>query len=274
MNETIAQKTISRVVIYAVLVNLIAWAGSLLGGDPAQPGPGFLVWGTAPFLSALLLRVLTRDWSDFGLKPRISKNAKWYLVSLLSYPLVIAITLLVGWLTSSSAISGFSWGAFLTALLPALVIYFFFAIFEEVGWRGYLTPKLYSLEMNAFAANALVAVVWASWHLPFIRQLSSYSAEGLLSYLPRLYLGAFAFSLVYGEIRTLTGSVWPAVLLHWVGNAIANPLVAGFLILTAGREYLGSVGVDGLVMIILFGLLGVGIYRWRLRRTHGLGSPD
>jgi hypothetical protein len=55
--------------------------------------------------------------------------------------------------------------------------------------------------------------------------------------------------------------------MHWVGNAIANPLVAGFVFFSAGKEYLGSVGVDGLFMIAFFGLLGVAINRWRLRET-------
>jgi membrane protease YdiL (CAAX protease family) len=158
-------------------------------------------------------------------------------------------------------------GSFIQAALPAMVIFFFFALFEEVGWRGYLAPKMYSLGINVYVAHALVAVVWASWHLPYIRELSPYTTEGLATYIPRLYLGAFAFSIVYGEIRILTATFWPAVLMHWVGNSIANPLVAGFVSFSEGREFLGSVGVDGLLMIAFFGLLGVAINRWRSREN-------
>ena len=49
--------------------------------------------------------------------------------------------------------------AFLQAFLPALVLYFVFAAFEEFGWRGYLAPKMYSLGWNVFLAHALVAVI-------------------------------------------------------------------------------------------------------------------
>jgi len=108
-------------------------------------------------------------------------------------------------------------------------------------------------------------VVWASWHLPYIVELSSYTAEGMETFLPRFYLGAFAFSLVYGEIRIRTGSFWPAVLMHWAGNAIANPLIAGFVALSVGKEYLGSIGVDGVLMIALFGFWGVMLIRQRQR---------
>jgi len=273
MNDSERKKTIRYIVIFTVLVNVVAWIGSLLGGDPTSPGLGFLIWGTAPILVSLLMRTVTRDWSDLGARPAIRKNVRWYLVSLLAYPVAIALALLIGSLISASSISQFSMGSFIQAALPAMVIFFFFALFEEVGWRGYLAPKMYSLGINVYVAHALVAVVWASWHLPFIRELSTYTTEGLATYIPRLFLGAFAFSIVYGEIRMITATFWPAVLMHWVGNSIANPLVVGFVSFSAGKEYLGSVGVDGLFMIAFFGLLGVAINRWRSRETTEIKSP-
>jgi membrane protease YdiL (CAAX protease family) len=265
MNNSRRRKTIRNIIIFSILVNVLAWAGPMLGGDPTSPSLGFLIWGAAPMLVSLLMRIVTSDWSDLGARPAIIKNLRWYLVSLLAYPIAIMLTLLIGSLISASSISGFSMSSYIQATLPAMVIFFFFALFEEVGWRGYLAPKMYSIGINVYLAHALVAVVWASWHLPYIRELSFYTTEGLDTYIPRLYLGAFAFSIVYGEIRILTGTFWPAVLMHWVGNSIANPLVAGFISFAAGREYLGSVGVDGLFMIAFFGLLGVAINRWRLR---------
>lgn len=274
MNNSRRSKTIRNILIFSILVNVVAWIGPLLGGDPASPGLGFLVWGTAPMLVSLLMRIVTRDWSDLGARPAIIKNLRWYLVSLLAYPVAIILTLLLGSLVSATSFSGFSMSSYIQATLPAMVIFFFFALFEEVGWRGYLAPKMYSLGINPFLAHALVAVVWASWHLPYIHELSLYTTEGLVSYIPRLYIGAFAFSIVYGEIRILTATFWPAVLMHWVGNSIANPLVAGFVSFSAGREYLGSVGVDGVIMIAIFGMLGVALNRWRSRETITEKQPN
>jgi membrane protease YdiL (CAAX protease family) len=266
MNDSERKRTIREIVVFSVLVNVVAWIGPLLGGDPTSPGLGFLIWGTAPILVSLLMRAVTRDWSDLGARPGIRKNLRWYLVSLLAYPVAIALALVIGSLISASSVSEFSVGPYIQAALPAMLIFFFFALFEEVGWRGYLAPKMYSLGINAYLAHALVAVVWASWHLPYIRELSTYTTEGPATYIPRLYLGAFAFSIVYGEIRILTSTFWPAVLMHWVGNSIANPLVLGFVSFSVGKEYLGSIGVDGLFMIAFFGLLGVAINRWRSRQ--------
>jgi len=265
MNAPGRKKTIRYLVIFAVLVNAVAWIGRILGGDPATPGIGFLLWGAAPILVSVLMRAVTRDWSDFGARPGVKFSAPWYFVSLLAYPLAIALVLAIGSFLSVSAVTGFTAASFVKAMLPALVIYFFFAVFEEVGWRGYLAPKMYSLGINIYLANALVALVWASWHLPYIVELSSYTKEGLESFLPRFFLGTFAFSLVYGEIRIRTGSFWPAVLMHWMGNSVANPLVAGFVTLSIGKEYLGSIGVDGVLMIALFGFWGVMLIRQRHR---------
>lgn len=273
MNDSERKKTILFIIIFSVLVNIVAWIGPLLGGDPSTPGLGFLIWGTAPILISLLMRAVTRDWSDLGMRPAIRRNIRWYLVSGLAYPVAFALALLIGSLVSASSVTEFSIGSYIQAALPAIVIFFFFALFEEVGWRGYLAPKMYSLGINVYLAHALVAVVWASWHLPFIRELSSYTTEGLATYIPRFYLGAFAFSIVYGEIRMVTATFWPAVLMHWVGNAIANPLVAGFVLFSAGKEYLGSIGVDGLLMIAFFGLLGVAINRWRSKAIAEQKSP-
>ncbi len=265
MNDSERKKTILFIIIFSILVNVVAWIGPLLGGDPASPGLGFLIWGTAPIFVSLLMRVVSRDWSDLGLSPAIRRNIRWYLISLLAYPIAIVLILFIGSQISATLVSEFSIRLFIQAALPAILIFFFFALFEEVGWRGYLAPKIYSLGINAYIAHALVAVVWASWHLPFIRELSTYTTEDLATYIPRFYLGAFAFSIVYGEIRMITATFWPAVLMHWVGNAIANPLVAGFVLFSVGKEYLGSVGVDGLLMIAFFGILGVAINRWRTK---------
>ena len=262
------KRTIRNILLFTLLVNALAWLGPLLGGDPSEPGLGFLIWGVAPLASCLIVRAVTRDWGDLGIRPGFRKHWVWYLVSLLAYPAAIAIALGLGAAQNVVRFQGFTWPAFMQAFLPALVIYLIFAIFEEFGWRGYLAPKMYSLGLNVYLAHVLVAVIWASWHLPYIGALSEYTTEGLGAYLPRFYLGCFAFTIVYGEIRMRTNSVWPAVVMHWFGNSIANPLVAQFVALEPGMESLGSPGVDGLWPIVFFMCLGVGLHLSRTRKER------
>jgi hypothetical protein len=43
---------------------------------------------------------------------------------------------------------------------------------------------------------------------------------------------------------------------------------------SAGKEYLGSIGVDGLLMITTFGLLGIAINRWRSRENSTVKARE
>jgi membrane protease YdiL (CAAX protease family) len=213
------------------------------------------------------MRTATRDWNDLGMRPTVGKNLRWYLISLLALPALMIVTLLIDVLFSLSSITEFSLAKFLPTLLTALPIFFIFAFFEEVGWRGYLSPKLDSLGMNRLVASAIVAVVWATWHLPYIRELTwVYTSENLFIFIPRFYLLCFAFSILYGEIRSLTVTLWPAVLMHAIANAFGHPLAAEYVKNMVGMEYLGSVS-NGLILIALVALLGVLINRWRLRNA-------
>jgi membrane protease YdiL (CAAX protease family) len=264
MRATEKKQAIRNIIIFAILVNGLAWLGPVLGGDPTAPGPGFLVWATAPIVSALVMRFLLRDKVSLGFKPKFRGNGRWYALSILAFPLAISIVLGLGLLLGASAISNFTVPAFVTAMIPLAVTFFIFAFFEEVGWRGYLAPKVYGLN-DGLLGHVLVGVIWASWHLPYLRELWAHTSEGLVTLLPRIILGTIVFAVVYGEIRIRTGSVWPAVLMHWIGNTYANTLLTGsageeFVTFVLGKEWLGSFGVAGVLLIAIFGLLGSILY--------------
>lgn len=227
MNNIDRKTTIWKIIAFSVLVTALAWLAPILGGSPSAPGLGFILWGMAPLLTSLLIRAATKDWSDLGAKPALGKNLHWYLVSFSGLPVLMLLTLLIGVLVSISSVTEFLLEKFLQTFLTALPIFFVFAIFEEVGWRGYLSPKLDALGLNRFASSAIVAVVWATWHLPYIRDLTwVYSSENLASFIPRFYLVCFALSILFGELRSVTGTFWTAVLIHAVGNAFGHPLAA------------------------------------------------
>jgi membrane protease YdiL (CAAX protease family) len=269
------RQAVRSIIIFTFLVNVLAWLGPVLGGDPTTPGLGFLVWATAPILSALVIKLLLRDKVSLGFKPAFKGNGRWYALSVLVYPVTIAVVLALGLLLGASTSSNFTVPAFLAAMIPLAVTFFIFALFEEVGWRGYLAPRVYGLN-DGLLGHVLVGIVWASWHLPYLRELWAHTSEGLVTLLPRFVLGTIAFAVVYGEIRIRTGSVWPAVLMHWIGNTLANTLLtgfagAGFVALVPGKEWLGSFGVEGVWVIALFGLLGGALYlKRRGQSEHGL----
>jgi hypothetical protein len=267
MDDSKRKKTIWCVVIFSILVNTIVWIGPLLGRGSDLMGPGFVIWGTAPLLISLVMRVVTKDWSDLGIKPAFRKNAKWYIISFLTLPALMLLTLFTSVTFSISSISTFSLGKFLPTFLIALPVFFVFATFEEVGWRGYLVPKLTSLGIDRYLSALLVGIIWATWHLPYIRQIAwVYNSGDFATFLPRFYLAMILLSVLYGEIRNITATFWPAVLMHCAGNAFGHPL-SEYISLPMDKQSLGNVST-GLFTIAFTGLLGIVIIQWKQRNLR------
>ena len=89
---------IRNILIFTLLVNGLAWLGAALGGDPTEPGLGFFVWGTAPLVSALIMKVALRDKVSLGFKPNLKGNGRYYLLSLFLYPVSILLVLVLGYM--------------------------------------------------------------------------------------------------------------------------------------------------------------------------------
>jgi membrane protease YdiL (CAAX protease family) len=189
------KQAIRNIIIFAILVNVLAWLGPVLGGDPITPGPGFLVWATAPILSVLVMKFLLRDKVSLGFKPTFRGNGRWYALSIFAFPVAIVVVLALGLLLGASTISNFTLPTFVTAMIPLAVTFFIFAFIEEVGWRGYLAPKVYGLN-DRLLGHVLVGVIWASWHFPYLRELWAHTSEGEVTLLPRFILGTIVFAVV------------------------------------------------------------------------------
>jgi hypothetical protein len=166
--------TVRNLTIFTILVLASGWIGwglDRLMGNPSVDSLGMLIWIITPLVVSLLLRMFGGDgWKDFGIKPNFKGNWIWYFFSILVFPVVTALVLIVG--------SAFGWIRFpnLSANTPALILQAFALgllpqliknIFEEVPWRGYLAPKVYSLGLNDYAGHTIVGLVWGAWHIPY-----------------------------------------------------------------------------------------------------------
>jgi membrane protease YdiL (CAAX protease family) len=267
------KRTKRNLIIFTVLVlGLAALAGVVEpltvppGAEPGTSGLGQLLWIVAPLGVMLLLRIFGGDgWADFGLRPNFKGNGFWWLVSALIFPAVITISVLIGALLGGLELDVNMFSAFVAALLTGLILAMIKNVFEEFAWRGYLAPKVYSLNMNIWLSHAIVGMVWGAWHLPFVFVLWPYLTPNMLWYfVPLLLVGTFSQSVVYGEIRLATGSVLPAWVMHTIGNAIGNALLlSSFIQLCPGRELVFSPGAESVVSIILMFAVGYWLHQRR-----------
>ena len=266
------KRTVRNLAIFTFLVMALGWLGrwadSLMGSAPSEEGIGILIWLIAPVGVSLLLRAFAGDgWKDLGIRPAIKGNILWYAVSIFVYPVCTMFILVVGLALGAVSLSDFSAGPFVQALTLAIIPGLITAI-EEFGWRGYLAPKVYKFGLNAFVAHAVVGIIWGAWHIPYFSVFWSHSMQNMSLFVLCFFLGAIVNSIVYGEIRILTDSVWPAFLMHAVSNTVNNTLVLqGFVKMASGKELLVSPGIEGILGIVFLTLVGVGIHLLRRKRT-------
>ncbi len=94
-----------------------------------------------------------------------------------------------------------------------------FAMGEELGWRGFLLPKL--LPLGQWKAILISNIIWGLWHAPAIMQglnYPGYPIAGILMMLVFTLLLGTIFSWLYLN----TKSPWTPALAHGSVNAIAG----------------------------------------------------
>ncbi|PPF45579.1 CPBP family intramembrane metalloprotease domain-containing protein [Pseudoclavibacter sp. AY1F1] len=104
------------------------------------------------------------------------------------------------------------------------------ALGEELGWRGWLLPKL--LRLGTVPALLISGVIWGLWHAPLILLGYNYlDAPGWLG-LAMMTGMCILVGAVFAWLRIRSASVWPAALAHGAFNAAA----ASYLLFAAAGE--------------------------------------
>jgi membrane protease YdiL (CAAX protease family) len=259
-----------RVVVYAVgVLALSAVAGLVMAAseDPSTSA-GALLFVLSPTLLAVGLRTIGREgWADAGL--RLGRERGWYVVALLLFPVLFAAPLVLGTLTGDVRLAPGGGAQFAVLLAAGLVARMTFAAFEEMGWRGYLEPRLAALGVPPLRRHLTVGAVWAVWHVPYIVALGDdYTELPLAAQLPLFFVAVLAMAVIWGVARDRTGSVWPAVLGHGTANAVAFPLLATDVVVI-DSPLVHAARPEGIVVLVLLVATAVVVYRRWGRQTVG-----
>jgi membrane protease YdiL (CAAX protease family) len=276
MHTSSPRPTLRNLAIFCLVVLSAGWLG--YGLDQALQNPpdqslGLLLWLVLPTLALIVLRTFAGDgWQDFGWWPGWARNAPWYLLSALIYPHSALLVLGLGVALELVTVNGAVTIVWATAAGAALIPSFIKNIFEEFAWRGHLAPKVHSLGLPEFAGHLLVGAVWWAWHIPYwffyidrtLVQATTPASLAVFIFIALVNL--LAASLVYGEIRLLTHSVWPAVLLHTVGNALVDQLVVTQAVeIASGMAWLAAPGHLSVLTALVFTALGLALRAYRRR---------
>ncbi len=124
-----------------------------------------------------------------------------------------------------------------------------FAFGEELGWRGYLLPRL--LPLGQIRALLISGAIWGVWHAPAILLGHNYPGAPVLGTFMMIVF-CVLMGIVLGWTRLVTGSVWPAVIGHAALNGSAGVTLLFF---RAGYEpdttLVGITGWSGWILPLL-----------------------
>jgi membrane protease YdiL (CAAX protease family) len=246
---------------FLVLTFAISWTLFLIPvafkGNPVAYSQAFLIcvtlgmWGPGIAAIVTTLLVAKRPFSDL----RLNKLGKFrfYLIAWFLPPILAALTVLLTGLIGTGTfdpnfttmqqiadqtakatgqvvpvniliISQLALGLILG---PAINI--FATMGEELGWRGFLLPKL--LPVGQWKAIIISGLIWGFWHAPVIAQGYNFPLHPFLGIILMMF-ACVLLSAILSWLYLKTQSPWSAALAHgsinaWGGLPIVF-LVPGF----------------------------------------------
>jgi membrane protease YdiL (CAAX protease family) len=218
---TTGTRSVFPLVAFFALAYALSWLILVPAGLGLLPdSAGILAW-LAPFGPAVAAFVVT---ALTGGRPAVGQLLRrmvqwrvgihWYLLILFGVPLVelLGAFAVLGSMPLDDLAQ--NWPLIFTSYLPqVLVAVVVIGLAEETGWRGFALPRLQE-RPGPLVGTAVLAVVWAGWHLPNLL-FGGWTGASYALWL----VGTLAVAFVYTWLFNNTdGSILLAALLHAATN--------------------------------------------------------
>ncbi|MBN2862195.1 MAG: CPBP family intramembrane metalloprotease [Bacteroidales bacterium] len=272
-NESIIRRRIwlFLAILAAITTVLFVW----MFNDPGNKRSIAMLMMWVPGISAFLTSLITKESiRSNGWKPGKIKYLGWaYLI-----PFIIAIVAYgFVWLTgiadfTPDEVKNYRWARFVGFDTPApfwvgftakAVLYTIsvsmLTLGEEIGWSGFLTPKLLKLK-SIPVTSIIVGITWSVWHFPaIIGGLYGFNAPLWIA-LPGFSLVLIGNSLIKTTLVAESKSLWPGVLLHSSHNII---LMSMFWEMTVKSENTSIwVSETGIITAVVYLITGYLFWKW------------
>ncbi len=142
----------------------------------------------------------------------------------------------------------------LASLVMGPVLNGLFGFGEELGWRGYLLPKL--MPLGKWKAYTLVGIIWGLWHAPLVLAGFNYPGSPVLG-----VLGMIGMTTTFGiYLNEMTLRHRSSVLAGWMHGAFNGQFYGAWRMLFPNVHPLLG-GVTGLVGMLVWVTLGLAVAR-------------
>lgn len=163
-------------------------------------------------------------------------------VELLIYASAYAVAAGAGLIRWSPPWSGLRMGANLGLNLPLLILMGLVASAgEELGWRGYLQPRL---DVAGIPYSYVVTgLLWAVFHLPVMTLLGYQRGDAPAAGFALFAVNCVADSYIWGSVSYAAGSVQPAIWFHTFHNVFAQWMFPKLFDGRSSTVWLGEAGM-------------------------------
>jgi membrane protease YdiL (CAAX protease family) len=147
----------------------------------------------------------------------------------------------------------------------------FTALGEEIGWRGYLQPRLDTAGVRG--SVVIVSLCELAYHVPLIAGAGYVNAGSLWTSIVLFTAGGVPWAFILAHESYRARSVWPAVFFHSFHNTISQWLFPRFFAGGDNELWLGEAGLLPLAGYVALGAaLFIGMRR-RGQSWSALATP-
>jgi uncharacterized protein len=149
----------------------------------------------------------------------------WSLLGLVLFPVLQLISLLTNSFLNRQPIPSFQFPGLSWALMGLIIVkflyqfFFFNAIGEETGWRGFVLPRLQTRTSPLMAA-LIIAIFWVPWHF-FLWQASGSAVLTLQFWIEQYALHILSSVFIVWICNRGHGSILVAGITHAAANTAA-----------------------------------------------------
>jgi len=142
------------------------------------------------------------------------------------------------------------------------------ALGEEIGWRGFLLPRLVG-RFGWFFGCLLSGMIWAVWHYPGLLFADYNAGTNKVYALSCFTLMVIGNAFLMGWLRLKSGSLWPCAMLHASHNLLIQAIFDGITASTGRVLYITT--EFGIGMVITTAV--VAAFLWTRREGMKLDAP-
>lgn len=249
----------------------------ILTDQPKGNSLGMGLWLVLPFLTGVILRILNKDLKQIGFRLSIKNHLKWYLFSVVLFPCVMLVSIITAKIMGVLVINDVALNGLFGMIFGTFLANCIKNIFEEFAWRGCLVPYLEKTGMDDWFLYFLSGFVWGSWHITYYLFFlpDEYFTE---TSRPMMVVSGIIIMMFWSpafvELRRLTNSVWPCVILHSMEDAVPTLLFVTAGVFRIKESY--SIILDpisGIIPVALVFASGLVLRKYR-RKTSLLFSSE